>query len=298
MDQLQREALAHDFSADEKSLTIDGRALNFVDLGEAGRPVLLYVHGLMGTWRNWLFNLLPFTDRFRVIAVDLPGFGKSQMPAAGLTVENYADALKSLLGELGIDRVTLVGNSMGGQIGAIFAKKFPQLLDKLVLVDAAGFTTSGPLLRRLAPFAWILELLLKLSALFPKVIAYNKRLAAFFTKIVLWKPMQVAPELIMVLMDGVGKKGFVPAVRSISTTPILTFPGEISVDTVIIWGRHDWLIPKSDAFRFAKMIPQAELELMDDVGHIPMFEAPERFNALLDRHLPAATETGGVAATA
>jgi pimeloyl-ACP methyl ester carboxylesterase len=65
---------------------------------------------------------------------------------------------------------------------------------------------------------------------------------------------------------------------------------------VIIWGRNDSLIPVGDAYRYARMIPQAKLELLDDVGHIPMFEKPELFNSLLNEHLPAATPAAATAA--
>ena len=88
--------------------------------------------------------------------------------------------------------------------------------------------------------------------------------------------MNVSSELILVLLAGIGKPGFVPALHTITRTPVAEFPGEVTSDTVIIWGRNDSLIPKRDAFKFARMIPHAKLELMDDVGHIPMFETPDR----------------------
>ncbi len=279
---------AFDFTPYEQFIEIDGRKLNYVALGDPGKPVLMYVHGIMGTWRNWIFNLLPFADRYRVIAVDLPGFGLSEMPAGEFTLERYADTLKTLIGKLGIDKVTLIGNSMGGQVSAIFAKKTPELLNRVILVDAAGFSTSTQRMRKLAPYAKYVEWIFKVGPGIRKLIAYNRWLAALFTKIVLWKPMKVSGELMLILLAGIGKPGFVPALQTITNTPIDKFPGDVEVDTVIIWGRNDWLIPKSDAFRFARMIPHAKLELMDDVGHIPMFETPDRFNALIEQYAPPA----------
>jgi pimeloyl-ACP methyl ester carboxylesterase len=276
-----------DFTPYEHQLEIDGRKLNYVELGDKSKPVLLFVHGIMGTWRNWVFNLLPFADRYRVIALDLPGFGLSEMPAGEFSIENYAGTIKTFLGELGINKVTLIGNSMGGQVGTIFAKKFPELLTKLVLVDPAGFSTSTARVRKLAPYAKFLEPLLKIGPGLRKVIASNRTLAGIFTKIVLWRPRQVSSELILVLLAGIGKPGFLPALHTISHTPVDEFPGEVTPETVIIWGRNDSLIPKRDAFNFARMIPQAKLELMDDVGHIPMFETPDRFNALIEKYAPA-----------
>ncbi|MFT4049676.1 MAG: alpha/beta hydrolase [Solirubrobacterales bacterium] len=279
---------AFDFTPYEQFIEIGGRKLNYVDLGDAGKPVLFYVHGIMGTWRNWIFNLLPFADRYRVIAVDLPGFGLSEMPAKTLTIEGYADTVKELCGKLGIDRITLIGNSMGGQVSTIVAKRTPELLQKLILVDAAGFSTSTRRLQKLAPYAKYCNWLFTFGARIRKVIARSKTLSITFTKIVLWKPANIGSELILVLLAGIGKKGFVPALQTITHTPVKLYPGSVDVETVIIWGRNDWLIPKADAFKFAKMIPHATLELMDDVGHIPMFETPDRFNALIERYAPAA----------
>lgn len=281
---------AFDFSQCEHLIEIDGRNVNYVDLGEKGKPVLLYVHGIMGTWRNWIFNLLPFADRYRVIAVDLPGFGLSEMPDGEFSLERYAETLKKLCGQLGIDKVTLIGNSMGGQVSAIVAKKFPEILNKVILVDAAGFSTSTKRMQKLAPYAKHVDWLFRFGYKIRKTIARSKLLSIAFTKIVLWRPAQVSTELILVLLAGIGKKGFVPALQTIVNTPIKYFPGTIDVETVIIWGRNDSLIPKSDAFRYAKMIPQATLELMDDVGHIPMFETPDRFNALIEKYVAPSGE--------
>lgn len=276
-----------DFTPHEHLIEVDGRNINYIDLGGADKPVLLFVHGLMGTWTNWIFNLLPFVDRYRVIAVDLPGFGKSEMPAGELTVEGYADALRKLCSQLGIDRVTLIGNSMGGQVGWIVGKKFPEFVEKLFLVDAAGICTSNRYLRRVAPYAWMLNWFFALGLIARNVIARSRVLRTIFLKFVLHRPAMLTAELALLLIEGAGKKGFVPAVRSITTTPIYRFPGGVQAPTVIVWGRNDVFLPKSDAFRFAKFIPQAEVELMDEVGHIPMFETPERFNALVEHHLAA-----------
>lgn len=280
-----------DFTPYEQFTVIGGRKLNYVEVGDADKPVLLFVHGIMGTWRNWIFNLLPFADRYRVLAVDLPGFGLSEMPAGEFSIEHYADVIKEFCAALGIAQVTLIGNSMGGQIATIVAKKTPEILQKVILVDPAGFSTSTAALRRISPYVKYFNWIFALGVVLRKVIAGNRWLATAFTKIVLWKPRDIGSELILVLLAGIGKPGFVPAVHTIARTPVSDFPGEVNVETVIIWGRNDSLIPKRDAFKFARMIPHAKLELMDDVGHIPMFETPERFNALIEQYIPASPAT-------
>lgn len=286
-----------DFSAYERQLVINGRKVNYVDLGDEEKPVLFYIHGLMGTWKNWIFNILPFVDRYRVIAIDLPGFGHSDMPNGEFSIERYAATVKQFCGELGIERVTVIGNSMGGQVAAITAKKFPELIEQLFLVDAAGFSTCNRYLRRFAPLAWMITWIFTLGVLLRNVIAGSKFLTTVFLKFVLHKPAAIGSELALMLLEGAGKQGFAPAVKTITTTPIYKFPGNVDVPTVIVWGRNDTLLPKSDAFRYAKLIPHAELEIMDDVGHIPMFETPDRFNALVEHHLVAGSQGAAGAAT-
>lgn len=271
-----------DWEPYEKSVQVDGRRINYVELGDPSKPTLLFVHGIMGTWRNWIFNLLPFCDRFRVIAIDLPGFGESEMPADQLTMENYARIIKDFSETLGLGKVSLVGNSMGGLVGSIVGKYYPEVLHKLVLVDAAGFSTANRYLRKLTKFRRVLEAFFAIGYVLRKLIAANKYLAAAFTKIVLLRPGNINSELMLVLLNGIGRKGFVDAATSISRTRIDKVPGEITTETMIVWGRQDALIPKRDAYRFAKMIPQARFEMMEDTGHIPMFETPDEFNALIE----------------
>jgi pimeloyl-ACP methyl ester carboxylesterase len=275
-------ALSHDFETDTRVVEIDGRKINYVEVGEKSGPVLLYVHGLMGTWRNWIFNLLPFADRFHVIAVDLPGFGDSEMPVGEFSIERYAETLKRFIDALGLGSVTMVGNSMGGQIAAVFAKRSPELLDRLVLVDPAGFSTCSRRMQRLAPLAFLLNWTMLLLARIRRGIASNRWLAAAATKIVIHKPMQISGEAVLLLLEGLGKAGFLPAIRTITHTPVAPYPGTIETPTTIIWGRKDLLIPLSDAHRFAAMIPHARLELLEEIGHIPMFETPEIFNPLIE----------------
>jgi pimeloyl-ACP methyl ester carboxylesterase len=287
---------AFDFTAHEQFATVGGRKLNYVELGDPTKPVLLFVHGILGTWRNWVFNLLPFADRYRVIAIDLPGFGLSEMPSDTLTLRGYATAIKQFCDQLGIEKVTLVGNSMGGHVGTLVSLQTPELLQKLILVDPSGFSTSTRRLQKIVPIAPVLEIFNFLGYRIRKFIASNRRIAAVAVKIVLWRPLNVSSELVLILLSGLGKPGFVPALKTIVATRINRQEGTVENDTVIIWGRNDSLIPVGDAYRYARMIPQAKLELLDDVGHIPMFEKPELFNSLLNEHLPAATPAAATAA--
>ncbi len=108
-------------------------------MGE-GSP-LVFIHGLAGCWQNWLENIPHFARRHRVIAVDLPGFGESELPHEDITIPGYGRFVDAFLGEIGVERAPLVGNSMGGFIAAETAISHPSRVEKLVLVSAAGLVT-------------------------------------------------------------------------------------------------------------------------------------------------------------
>ena len=146
-----------DWREHQRWVTVGARPVNVIELGEG--PAIVFVHGLSGSWPNWLEQLPVFARDHRVIAMDLPGFGHSPMPHEHITISAYARILDELLGTLGVDAATLIGNSMGGFVSAELAIAFPQRVERLVLVSAAGISTYRhrdveriePYLRRIAP---------------------------------------------------------------------------------------------------------------------------------------------------
>src|SRR5947209_12634451 len=100
-----------------RQLQIDGGTVNFVDYGAGERTPVVFVHGLGGCWQNWLEQIPRVAERRRVIAVDLPGFGYSDMPRDGISIPGYGKTVASLCERLGLERVALVGHSMGGFVG-------------------------------------------------------------------------------------------------------------------------------------------------------------------------------------
>src|SRR3954469_3904717 len=137
-----------------RHLVIDGRSVNYVDYGpsdSSGREPVVFVHGLGGCWQNFLENIpRAAAEGRRAIGIDLPGFGFSEMPAAKISISGYGRAVNSVLDQLDVGEAVLVGNSMGGFISAEVAIQFPARVARLVLVSAAGVTTSdlasGPIM--------------------------------------------------------------------------------------------------------------------------------------------------------
>src|SRR3954447_20651345 len=115
-----------DWPSVTRTVEVLGRRMSVVDTGPPGSPSpdglgappLLFIHGLGGAWQNWLLNIPAFMGSHRVIAPDLPGFGHSEMQAGRISIQGYGRVLDALCGVLGIDDPVVVGNSMGGFIGA------------------------------------------------------------------------------------------------------------------------------------------------------------------------------------
>ncbi len=112
-----------DWRAHQHWTIINDSPVNVVELGEG--PPLLFVHGLSGSWPNWLEQLPVFARTHRVIALDLPGFGRSPMPTGDISISAYARTLDALLDALDVDAVAAVGNSMGGFVSAELADQPP-----------------------------------------------------------------------------------------------------------------------------------------------------------------------------
>jgi pimeloyl-ACP methyl ester carboxylesterase len=259
---------------------VDGVPANLVDIGDG--PPLVFVHGLSGSWQNWLEQIPEFARDHRVIAVDLPGFGESPMPREKITISGYGRWLDRLFDVLEIDGAAVVGNSMGGFIAAEAAIKVPHRVERLVLVAAAGLSIerqrSDVLLRalevteNLAQFAFA-HTLSRSSALAKR--PRGRKLMLFY---VAAHPEELDPALVAEQVMGAGKDGFVPSLDALTSYPIRDRLGDIKCPTLIVWGPKDMLVPVKDSHEFDRLIPDSRLLIYDDTGHVPMLERPERFN--------------------
>src|SRR3954451_9395691 len=128
-----------DWREHQRWVRVQDRWMNVIELGpDDPAGTIVFIHGLSGSWQNWLENLPHFARTHRVVAMDLPGFGASEMPAEKISINGYARTVDALLDGMGIEKAVVVGNSMGGFIGAELAIRSGTTVDRLVLVSAAG----------------------------------------------------------------------------------------------------------------------------------------------------------------
>lgn len=273
-----------DWRERQRWVTVREDPVNVIDLGNG--PAIVFVHGLSGSWPNWLEQLPAFAQRHRVIAMDLPGFGHSPMPREPITIAAYARILDGLLETLGVDAATVVGNSMGGFVAAELAISYPQRVERLVLVSAAGISTHRhrdveriePYLRRVAP---MIAAYTGWTAARSDWVARRPGLRNLTLGLVTRHPSRLPAALAAEQLRGAGKPGFMQALRANIDYPVKERLPEIACPTLIVWGDEDRVIPVHDASVFEELIPSSRKVIFEGTGHMAMLERPTAFNELL-----------------
>jgi pimeloyl-ACP methyl ester carboxylesterase len=211
------------------------------------------------------------------------------MPAQKISIPGYARVLDELFQALDVDAAAVVGNSMGGFIGAELAISFPQRVERLVLVSAAGLSIehqrSEPGLAALRRLENLLAFYTGWVAAQSDVVSRRRRLRRAVLALVARHPDRLPAALAAEQLRGSGKPGFVDAVDALTSYPIRARLGEIACPTLVVWGSHDRLVPVRDASEFERLIPNARKVIFEDTGHVAMFERPARFNSVLQEFL-------------
>ena len=257
-------------------VAIDGMLVHLRDQGPRDDPApIVLLHGTsasLHTWEGWVAAL---QDKRRVISLDLPGFGLTgPFPDNDYRIEHYSQFLAHVLDQLQVPRAVLAGNSFGGQLAWQFALDYPQRVERLVLVDAAGYprnATSVPIAFRLAQIPALAPLM---ANLLPRPVIEAS------VRNVYGDPNKVTDALIdryYELALRAGNRGalrqrFIQAEGGRNYSRI----SEINTPTLIIWGGRDELIPVVNAERFKRDIKGSRLVLFDELGHVPQEEDPER----------------------
>ncbi|HEX2125401.1 MAG TPA: alpha/beta hydrolase [Thermoleophilaceae bacterium] len=264
-----------------RRVEVDGRQVSVVDTGGDGPP-LVWIHGLGGIWQNWLLNIPAFMETHRCVALDLPGFGQSELPAGELSIRGFAHTVDRVCDLLEVEDPVVIGNSMGGFAGAELAVSFPTRVSKLVLVAAAGLSTEylsrEPLLAAARAFA----ALTARTGLRGAPVVKRRRLRRFALQLVVRYPERLSVPLATELVAGANAPGFIRAFDALMGYSFRDRLERIEVPVLIVWGRNDMLVPVEDADMFEHLIgDNARSVIFDDTGHLPMLERPSRFNELL-----------------
>jgi pimeloyl-ACP methyl ester carboxylesterase len=270
-----------DWPSMTRRVPVLGREVNVVDTG-GDTPAMVFVHGLGGLWQNWLLNIPAFMGAHRVIALDLPGFGDSEMPAEEISIKGYAKVVDALLGELGIESAVFVGNSMGGFVSAEVALSFSTRVERLVLVSAAGLSIEYRQREPLVTLARLWAAGATWVGARGRSVVTRPGMRRIALQLVVRYPEKLSPELTYELIRGTGTPGFMDALQALLDYSFREHLSRIDVPVLVVWGRNDMLVPRGDAREYVELIgDNARREMFDDTGHVPMLERPSRFNAVV-----------------
>jgi pimeloyl-ACP methyl ester carboxylesterase len=260
-------------AAAEKSAIVYGAKIHYLEAGSG--PVVILLHGLGADNSSWAMTVAPLAAKFRVIAPDQIGFGRSDKPMLNYRIATLVDFLDAFMKQLGIERASLVGNSLGGFTAAAYALAHPEKVERLVLVDAAGFALPKDFDPRIlsALNASTREQAKAILAL----VFYNKQ---FLTDAaadgLLTRRVQAN--------DGYTVQRFIDSIAR-GEDLLDGRLGGIKQPTLITWGREDQLTPMWMAERFNKEIAGSQLVVFEKCGHVPQLEKAMEFNAALIKFL-------------
>jgi len=262
-------------------VSIDGMNVHYRDEGDLTETVpIVLIHGTgssLHTFNDWSAIL---KNEYRVIRMDLPAFGLTgPFPNRNYSIENYVDFVEHFLASKGIKRCILAGNSLGGEIAWRFAVKYPEMVDKLILINAAGYpmeSKSVPVAFKLARTP-ILNKILTFITPRSMVQASVENVYADKTKIT---ESLVDRYFKLTLREG-NRQALVDRMTLGADTSSIHLIKNIQQPTLVLWGEQDLLIPTNIAQRFHDDLPNDSLVILKNVGHVPMEENPKESLATL-----------------
>lgn len=246
---------------------------------EAGKgPVLILLHGVSGHLEAYHRNILPHAEHFRVLAVDMLGHGFTDKPDRNYEIVDYVEHLRDLIDALGVEKVHLSGESLGGWVAARFAATYPERIDRLVLNTAGGMIADPKVMERLKT--------LSLAAVrSPDREATRKRL-----EFLMLDPSIVTEDLVEARFACFRRPGMVEAMERIMCLQdmdvrlrnLLTAEelGRISAQTLVLWTTHDPTASVDVGRRMADLVKGSRFVVMENCGHWPQYEDPDTFDKI------------------
>jgi pimeloyl-ACP methyl ester carboxylesterase len=272
-----------------------GVHFHYRDQGNRNGPTLLLVHGFgvsLETWEPWVARL---GGKYRLVSVDWPGHGLTRAPDDyPPSSTNTAELIEQFARRIGLGRVTLVGNSKGGEIAWVLALRHPERVERLVLVDASGWEwrrqppSDNPLLAFAdSPVGAYLLRGLDKSSIMRRLLAAAYADPRRATAAIVRRDIELsrAPGH-RAILDRTFIEGLRGRLRDGWATPEKL--AAVHAPTVILWGDHDRLVDPTDGPKFAQAIRGSQLIVYQNVGHVPMEEAADKSAADLDRWLSGA----------
>ncbi|KZF09140.1 hydrolase [Rhodococcus sp. EPR-157] len=257
--------------------------VRYVDCGSG--PVVVLVHGLMGSLHDWNPQLKTLSQSFRVIALDLPGHGDSDKIPGDYSLSAHAATIRDLLHSLDVESVTMVGHSYGGGVAMQMLYLFPEMVEKICLVASGGLGQEvNPVLRAASLPGSEVALPVAASAPVRRAVGGVLALLTRARILRLGAGDQRAWTNFASISDSRTRRAFLSTARSVinyrgqsvSATRLLSSFSH--VPALLVWGERDTIIPATHAHSVRDQLPgRGRVELFPKAGHFPHLDEPERF---------------------
>lgn len=249
---------------------VNGTRLNVVEEGSG--PPLLLLHGIGGSWREWAPQLDGLSDRFRCIAVEQRGHGRSERTSGRYTIDLFTNDVAAVCAALDITHAHVAGLAMGGMIGLDLALRFPWLVDSLILAETAARPDESFRLGLLAMSRFVRD---QGFADTPLEGGTAAGLA--------WSPTTVRdhPEVIRDNMRealGTDRDAYARTALAVAEFDLLDRLGEIRAPTLVLWGDHDVLVPRCYSEALREGLERSEMVVVPNAGHLCTLEQPALVN--------------------
>lgn len=282
----------------EQYLDLHGERVAYLDEGGggAGDEVIVLLHGIAGSSQTWHPVIRPLSRRYRVVAPDLLGHGNSAKPRSDYSLGALSVLVRDILDELGIERATIVGHSLGGGVAMQFVYQHPQYVQRLVLIASGGLGPDVGLLLRAATLPGA-ELVLPVIAA-KRVVSPGHRVLAWLRRMGIESPRgEEMWSHYSSLSDGPTRQAFLRTLRSVvdhrgqAVCALNRLNARTDFPVMAIWGERDNIIPVEHGYAAKEIRPDVRLEVLAGVGHFPHAERPAEVAELIEDFIHAAAAT-------
>jgi pimeloyl-ACP methyl ester carboxylesterase len=266
-------------------LELHGHRVSYRRAGSG--PVLLLLHGITDSSATWEGVAPNLSEHFTLIAPDLLGHGESATPRGDYSLGAHASGVRDVLTALGIERVTVVGHSLGGGIAMQFAYQFPERCERLVLVSSGGLGREVHLLLRAAALPGADYVLPALTS--AGLIGVGRGVGGLLKRLRLapGEDLQVLAQGFASLDNAGSRQAFLHTVRAVIEPSGQRVSAQdrlglaALLPSLIVWGERDSIIPVEHGVEAHEAMPGSRFEVFPGAGHIPHDADPDRFAALL-----------------
>lgn len=276
-----------DADVDSETVQIRGRRLHYLTAGAGTRPLVLLHGGIIDAAHvSWGELVGPLAEEATVYAPDLPGYGASEMPADPLSMPTLVESVAAFLDELSLEDPVVTGLSMGGGVAVGLALAYPERVSRVVALDAFALGRELPN----GLLTWLLAKIQVTNHLSVALMRRSRRVTVAGLASLVADPDTLSADVIDRVVAEVNRPGAGRAFRAFRANEV-TRSGyrtdysdrvaDLSVPVRYVHGADDDLLPPAWSERAADRTPDSELFVLDECGHLPTFERPDRVRDLV-----------------